>query len=49
MRTSKVLIKDNKIYVYTDYPSRLYFETPELSKIELILLREELENYTMFV
>lgn len=49
MRTSKVIIKNNRIYVYTDWPSRLYFETPEMTKQEMAKLRDELDNQLMLL
>lgn len=45
MRNNKVILKDGKISVYTDYPSRLYFETPEMNDEEISQLYDQLRVY----
>lgn len=44
MRNPRVLVEKNRIKVYTDWPSRLYFETPEMNSEELQLLRKALSE-----
>lgn len=46
-RCCRVILKDNKIQVFTDWPSRLYFESPDMSDEELDRLYEALEERYM--